>query len=252
MVRLGNFFFRYRNAIFPISYLLLFWNSPVIFGNRALAFAIGLALALSGQIIRAATIGLAYIVRGGKRRQVYAKDLVQEGIFAHCRNPLYVGNFLVILGLGFAADSLYFLVFGVPFFAIAYAAIISAEEKYLRQKFGQEYEDYCARVNRLAPKLTGLRQTFQGMEFNWQRLIVKEYGSAYAWMAAMLLLLMKPYWINRNYTHPSALLWVLIALLALLTLAYAWARYLKKRGILVAEPIVEAAAGSGVMEQCQP
>src|SRR5437870_545724 len=105
MIALGNFFFRFRNGLFPLAYLLLFWKNPPVFANETVALAVGLALAITGQLLRAVTIGLVYIRRGGKNRQVYANDLVTEGMFAHCRNPLYVGNFLIIAGLGFISNS---------------------------------------------------------------------------------------------------------------------------------------------------
>jgi len=245
MVKLGNFLFRYRNGLFPAMYLLLFVPGPGLFRNQTLAFAVGLTIALLGQSIRAATIGLAYIVRGGKDRQVYAKNLVQEGIFAHCRNPLYVGNFLILIGLAIAANSLNFVLIGLPLFAIAYCAIIAAEENYLRQRFGEEYEAYCARVNRFVPKIAGLRGTLQSMEFNWQRLIVKEYGSAYIWTAAAALLLMKQSWLV-SHTHPGYSLWASTALLITLTLAYVSARYLKKRGIL--QPDLSRASDIGAAQ----
>ena len=116
MVRLGNFLFHYRNGLFPFAYLLLFWKSPAVFRNYLVPATLGFILAFAGQVIRAATIGLAYIVRGGRNRQVYAEGLVQEGIFAHCRNPLYVGNFLILVGVGIASNSLYFLSIVVPVF----------------------------------------------------------------------------------------------------------------------------------------
>ena len=230
MVRLGNFLFRYRNGLFPAFYLLLALSGPKVFDDYRLAVAIGISLAAIGQFIRAATIGLAYIVRGGKDRQVYARHLVQEGIFAHCRNPLYLGNFLILCGLGFAANSVWFFVIGLPLFALSYVGIIAAEENYLRGKFGGEYDDYCARVNRFLPRLTGLPATLQSMEFKWRRLLVKEYGSAYAWMAGMLLVMLKNLW-----GEAEPIVWTLEGLLVMLTLAYACVRYLKKRRIIIAD-----------------
>jgi len=230
MVRIGNFLFRYRNGLFPIFYILLFLPGRQVFADYRLALAIGLSLALIGQFIRAATIGLAYIVRGGKDRQVYARNLVVEGIFAHCRNPLYVGNFLVLCGLGFAANSIWFFVVGLPLFAFAYAAIIAAEENYLRGRFNAEYDEYCARVNRFLPRLKGLGATLHSMEFKWRRLLVKEYGSAYAWMAGILLLTLKNLW-----GEPGPVIWTIEGLLVLLTLGYAGARYLKKAKIIIAD-----------------
>jgi protein-S-isoprenylcysteine O-methyltransferase Ste14 len=60
---------------------------------------------------------------------------------------------------------------------VAYASIIAAEEAYLREKFGAQFDAYCARVNRIVPRLTGLGQSIQGMTFNWRRLLLKEYNT---------------------------------------------------------------------------
>jgi len=234
MVRIGNFFFRYRNGLFPLMFVLLFLNSRKLFPNQTVAVALGFAVALAGQVLRAVTIGLAYIVRGGRKRQVYADDLVQEGVFAHCRNPLYVGNLLVLLGLGLIANSTLFLLVGMPFFIFAYIAIVAAEENFLRQKFGAEFDAYCRRVGRFIPDFAGFGKTWQGMEFKWRRLIVKEYGSTYAWLAAACGLLMKERW---RGTHTFSEPWtvVLIGAFLLVTAAYATARYLKKSRTLVAD-----------------
>ncbi|RQP19812.1 MAG: isoprenylcysteine carboxylmethyltransferase family protein, partial [Parapedobacter sp.] len=103
MIRIGNFFFRYRNYLFIFLYLALFIPSPPIFSEHTFGpkyylypLIIGLCITFAGQLIRGATISLAYIVRGGKDKKVYAEQLVTHGIFAHCRNPLYVGNILML------------------------------------------------------------------------------------------------------------------------------------------------------------
>ena len=104
MITIGNFFFKYRNWLFIILYLLLFVPSPPLFGKDTFGqhyfwwpIIIGLIITITGQAIRGATIGLAYIIRGGKEGKVYAEELVTTGIFSHCRNPLYVGNILMLL-----------------------------------------------------------------------------------------------------------------------------------------------------------
>jgi protein-S-isoprenylcysteine O-methyltransferase Ste14 len=232
MIRVGNFLFHYRNVLFPLAYVLLVFKSQPVLENYRLAAILGFCVACLGQLLRAITIGLEYIIRGGRKRQVYAENLVQGGIFAHCRNPLYVGNFLILLGVGIASNSVLFLGVGLPFFAFAYWAIIAAEENYLRNKFGQEYDEYCARVHRLIPKLSGLEQTLAGMRFNWQRLITAEYGSAYIWLAAIILVTLKNLWQNGEYQPHDPIVWSLWVLLAVVTLAYAVARFLKKTGRL--------------------
>jgi protein-S-isoprenylcysteine O-methyltransferase Ste14 len=234
MVRIGNFFFRYRNGLFPLVFVLLFLNSRPLVPNQTLMVILGLITALAGQFLRALTIGLAYIIRGGKQRQVYAETLVQTGLFAHCRNPLYVGNLLVVLGLGLIANSTLFLLVGFPFFVFAYIAIVAAEENFLRQKFGAEFDAYCDRVGRFMPNLSGITKTCQGMEFKWRRLIVKEYGSTFAWLAAACAVLIKDRWMAvRTFSDPQTM--VVFGVFLLVTAAYLVARYLKKSGTLVAD-----------------
>src|SRR5688500_7339824 len=176
MIQIGNFFFKYRNLLFILLYLALFIPSSPIFSPHVFGptyflwpITIGLIVTITGQLIRGATIGLAYIVRGGKDGKVYAEDLVTTGIFRHCRNPLYVGNILMLVGVGILSNSLIYLAIFIPLFLFIYQAIVLAEENFLRNKFGEKFVAYCSRVNRWLPSLAGISTTFNGMRFNWKR-----------------------------------------------------------------------------------
>jgi hypothetical protein len=57
---------------------------------------------------------LAYIVRGGKEGKPYAEGLVTRRNFNHCRNPLYVGNILMLLGVGILANSILYVAVFYP------------------------------------------------------------------------------------------------------------------------------------------
>jgi len=236
MVKIGNFFFRYRNALFPLVFVLLFLEGTWPVCDSKLVemweIVIGIIVALSGQILRVLTIGLAYIKRGGKKKQVYAEKLVQNGIFAHCRNPLYLGNLLILIGVGIAANSLPFVLFGIPFFLFAYLAIIRAEENYLGKKFGQEFKDYCERVNRIIPNFSGIGNTVNGMEFNWKRLIVKEYATPFVWITGLTFLIIKDTYLDYGYEASKYTLWSLSILSLVVTCAFFTAWYLKKGKIL--------------------
>jgi len=191
-------------------------------------------VALAGQAIRALTIGLAYIIRGGRDRKVYAKTLVKDGIFAHCRNPLYLGNILIVIGLGIVAHSLPFYAVGIPLFVFMYMAIIKAEEHFLTNTFGEEYIEYIRKVNRLIPNFSGMRETINSMQFNWRRLVVKEYGTTYTWIVCVILLIMKNHYLYYGLEASRTVMVASSLLVIFFTLLYARARYLKKSGQLVA------------------
>lgn len=228
MVRIGNFFFHYRNFLFPVFYLALFLPSPPIFEHYITAILLGGIIALTGQSIRWTTIGLEYIIRGGKNRQVYAEQLVTDGIFAHCRNPMYVGNVLMLIGTGVLANSLYFLLIGGPFFIFVYQAIIMAEENFLHNKFGAAFEAYKASTGRWIPRFKGLGTTLNSMAFQWKRVILKEYNTSYIWLLGCTLLIMKQVYEHESITVFDNVLPILIGVVVLITLSYATIKYLKK------------------------
>jgi protein-S-isoprenylcysteine O-methyltransferase Ste14 len=236
MIQIGNFFFKYRNLLFILLYLALFIPSPPIFSEEAFGpgyylwpIIIGLIITVTGQLIRGATIGLAYIIRGGKDGKVYAEDLVTQGIFNHCRNPLYVGNILMLAGVGVLSNSLIYLLVFIPFFLFVYQAIVLAEENFLRNKFGEKFNDYCKRVNRWVPSLKGIGETFKGMHFKWRRWILKEYNTQYVWLTGITLILLFKYPELTN--HDAQLRNTLLAIiLPALLLLYLFVRYLKKSG----------------------
>lgn len=232
LVEYGNFMFRWRNTIFPIVLLALFFGFRPKYpsGNEAAdnaLDALGVLLAMAGQALRFAVIGFAYILRGGRHGKVYAEDLVTSGFFAHSRNPLYLGNMLVLLGLFTIHGSPWVYVLGVPFFVLAYVAIVAAEENFLRGKFGAAYEAYMRDVPRWIPRLRGLRASLTGMRFNWRRVILKEYGSTFAWAAGAVVLMAADTLTYRAYRQRAEYLDTLWIVLAILTIAYGVARYLK-------------------------
>ena len=122
-------------------------------------------------------------------RQVWANSLVDTGMFAHSRNPLYVANLLFFLGLAIVHNGWAMYLIVLPFFMVAYCCIVAAEEEYLHGRFGEAYEDYCRRVPRWLPSLRGLSSTLRSTEFDWLKVLRKEYGTPFAWTSGLLLLL---------------------------------------------------------------
>jgi len=181
MVALGNFFFRFRTTLSPLLLLFLLLPGAPILHDPFVAAVIGLVIAALGQLVRATTIGLRYIVRGGRGHRVYADDLVTEGLFRHTRNPMYVGKFLMVLGAGIASNRWPAALGITAAYTFMYYAVVVAEESYLRGKFGAAFDDYCRQVPRWLPRLTGLGATLSESEFHWRRVLAKEYSAPLGW-----------------------------------------------------------------------
>jgi protein-S-isoprenylcysteine O-methyltransferase Ste14 len=235
MISIGNFFFRYRNILFIFLYLLLFIPSPMLFtpehfGEKyfLLPIILGLIITFSGEIIRGITIGLAYIIRGGRDKKVYAEKLVTEGIFNHCRNPLYVGNILMLLGVGVLSNSLYYVGIVIPIFLFIYQAIVLAEENFLRNKFGADFDAYCSRVNRWLLQFRGIGETMKQMRFNYRRWLLKEYNTLVIWLIGIVAILLFKYPQLTSDTESRNLIFGL--LVGILGILYLYVRYLKKSG----------------------
>ena len=185
---------------------------------------------LAGQALRVITIGYEYIRRGGRDGRVYAESLVQGGVFAHCRNPLYVGNILMAIGFLIVIGQGWLIVAGTAVVVFVYSAIVAAEEDFLSREFGAEYDHYRERVNRWIPDPRGLRESLAPMRFNWQRVLVKEYNTLFAVFGALLLI---QAWTHVGEGAMSDARWAwLIVGSGLLIAGYLLVRGLKKRRVL--------------------
>ena len=235
MITIGNFFFRYRNILFIFLYMLLFLPSPDIFTKARFGanyhiwpIVTGLLITILGEAIRGATIGLAYIIRGGKDKKVHAENLVTEGIFKHCRNPLYVGNILMLLGVGILSNSWIYLGIVFPIFLFIYQSIVMAEENFLQNKFGFDFVNYCRHVNRWVINLKGIETTFSEMKFNYKRWILKEYNTLFIWLVGIAAIILFEY--EHLIPDPDIRKGIFLSILISLGIVYGYVRYLKKSG----------------------
>jgi protein-S-isoprenylcysteine O-methyltransferase Ste14 len=74
--------------------------------------------------------------------------VINTGVFAISRNPLYLGAVAVFLGLALALNMLWALVTLLLSIIICHYVLIVPEERYLAAKFGEEYKEYTASVHR--------------------------------------------------------------------------------------------------------
>jgi len=112
----------------------------------------GFPLIFLGEFIRIWAVSYA----GSETRTtdgVGGSNLVTQGPFSYVRNPLYLGNILIYLGIGIMSFSLFpFLqIFAFLFFTFQYYCIILNEEEYLKTTFGEKFFVYLTTVNRFIP-----------------------------------------------------------------------------------------------------
>ena len=74
--------------------------------------------------------------------------IMSSGIYAYSRNPIYLSFCLIVIGVGLSQNSFWIFISFVPAVFIVFHTAIVREEKYLEQKFGEEYREYRNRVRR--------------------------------------------------------------------------------------------------------
>mgnify|MGYP003307717410 FL=1 len=145
-----NFFFKNRSFTpIPIALSIIYFaqsnNYYVLFGAATL---------LLGEGIRMWSVSYA----GGETRttNVGAPSLCTAGPYGFVRNPIYVGNMLMYLGIVIIAGSpnlALMIITTMTFFLIQYSLIISLEEEKLLELFGEEYNIYRKNVRSIIPRI---------------------------------------------------------------------------------------------------
>lgn len=131
-------------------------------------------LLLARPVPRYVTIGVPLILLGETIRLWAAgyltkySELVTSGPYALCRNPLFLGSFLIFAGYLTMFGRLDIFVIGIIVFWILHGGAIAYEENELKRKFGTRYTEYAKKVPRLIPKIGPLKGNGS---FSWQRII---------------------------------------------------------------------------------
>ncbi len=166
--RIGHVFFRLRSLTpIPFILILIFFSQPT-----PLPIVLGSLLIVLGEWLRIWAVGYA----GGSTRTRTlgaARDLVTTGPYAHVRNPLYLGNLILSVGVCVVANVYWMIAVLTIGFLIQYTPIIRSEETYLLDVCGDRYRAYCAAVPRLIPHLRPYAEP-SGHDFSLRRALTSE------------------------------------------------------------------------------
>lgn len=75
-------------------------------------------------------------------------QVVTTAAFGFTRNPTYLSLTLLLIGIAFVISSLWVLFSVIPAVVATQWGVISREERYLKEKFGEDYNRYTAKVRR--------------------------------------------------------------------------------------------------------
>ena len=122
------------------------WPLPMF--PDILQLAVGLPLIGAGLAIMIAA--MRRFRRAGTNVPTYlpTRALVKSGPYRYSRNPIYLALALIHVGIGFSADSVWVLAMLLPVLPVIRWGVVAREERYLADKFGDEYRQYKSAVPR--------------------------------------------------------------------------------------------------------
>ncbi|MGF1533063.1 MAG: methyltransferase family protein [Bernardetiaceae bacterium] len=190
-----------------------------------------LVVSLLGLLVRVYTVGHTPRHTSGrntKEGQV-ADTLNTTGIYSVVRHPLYLGNFLMWLGLAMLTGNLWFTVAFGLFYWVYYERIMYAEEQFLRRKFGEQYTRWAAEVPAFFPLVKCFRKPC--LPFNWKKVIKKEKNGTFALFLLFTIFDISEEFLQKDQSYN----YFLIGLTGLTGIGYVVIKILRKKTKLLRE-----------------
>ena len=189
----GNWLFRYRGvwpSILLIAgtavYAYIEFNPELFFLEETpyeIYYEVGcLIICLLGFAVRVYTVGYTPAKTSGRNTKEQVAERVNTvGMYSVVRHPLYLGNFLLGLGIAFFTGSFWFVLVYCLVYWLTFERIMFAEEQFLRQKFGQTYTDWANKTPAFIPDFKLF--TKPDLPFSLKKVLKKEKNGLLALFA---------------------------------------------------------------------
>jgi protein-S-isoprenylcysteine O-methyltransferase Ste14 len=182
--RSGQWLFRWRSYL-PLVPLVVTLAavalSPRPDGRMGVAWDVFcLLVSLSGVAVRALVIGYAPAGTSGRNtaQGQIAEKLNTTGMYSLVRHPLYVGNYLMWLGILMLSRSPWIVIVISLFYWLYYERIMFAEEEFLRGRYGEQYVRWGEHTPAFLPRLTGWVPP--ELPFSLRNVLKREYSGLFA------------------------------------------------------------------------
>jgi protein-S-isoprenylcysteine O-methyltransferase Ste14 len=194
LVKQGGFLFRWRSYL-PL--LLVFPGIAALSHSEVIENYLGdnvedmlvfisYLISIAGLAIRWYTVATVPPGTSGRNTQEQRADTLNTtGMYSIVRNPLYLGNFIVILGMLLSLKVWWFILIGLMAYWIYIERIIATEERYLVDKFGAVYTEWALRTPIFLPKFSLWQKP--SMPFNFKKVLRSEYNGLMVVSAAFFL-----------------------------------------------------------------
>jgi len=188
--RQGNWLFRWRSYLPLLILPLAFWAAADAGFSRqepgswdVVCFVVS-CLGLAVRVLVAGFVPAGTSVRNVAKQE--ASRLNSTGIYSTMRHPLYVGNFLMALGVVLFLRSPWFtLVFALAY-GLYYERIMFAEEEFLRRRYRAGYEKWAARTPAVIPSFSSFAPP--SLPFSLRTVLRREYPGVFGLAFAFTLL----------------------------------------------------------------
>ena len=232
MIRQGSWLFRYRSwlpLLLIIFAMICMWFERESYNSYCIWYNLFCFLiAFTGQFVRIFAVGYAADRTSGRNtRKQIADEINQTGIYSVVRHPLYVGNFLMWLGVALYTRIWWVVLFFVVVYWMYYERIILTEEDFLHRKFGDDYLAYADRVNSVIPDFrTYVRNKYC---FRLKKVMRQEYSAFYGLVLVFLVFDLFQKLVSANSLAGVRLSATWITVASISTVLYLALRTLKKR-----------------------
>ena len=144
-------------------------------------------LSFSGLAMRSLTVASAAPRTSGRNtREQRADSLNTTGAYSIVRNPLYVANFFVFLGMLLFLKVWWVVVIATLSYVMYYERIVMAEEDFLLAKFGTVYAQWSDRTPAMVPNLRLWQKPER--QISWRKILRGEYNGFYLIVVCFYLL----------------------------------------------------------------
>lgn len=215
----GNKLFKFRGQIPVVLFLIAvpfiyYTNYDFLLTNEKIGcilLIVCACISALGQVVRSIAIGTSNKNTSGrntKEGQV-AEALNTKGIYSTVRHPLYLGNYLMWIGIVAFTYNIYFVIIVSLLFWLYYERIMFAEERFLERKFGDSYINWSLKVPAFIPSFKHYEKS--EIPFSLKTNLRREYSGVTATIIGFVFVdLVRLWFINGEFEFKQGHLIALI------------------------------------------